>query len=116
MLKKLVIWAFLQWAKPMQANKAGKIALFLYNLDSDSEFFHLITTEENTLATKPHPYEVYWQSKRQKTVYGPFASVHSAMEHFTLTVAMHKQAQVEVVPLPANVIEVDFKNRQRILK
>lgn len=117
MLKKLIVWAFLLRAKPMEPNKAGKIALALFKLDSDSEFFHLITTEDSLKTEKPEPYEIYWQSVAHKTVYGPFTTIHNAMQHYTWTIATRKQEALTAAKVPGpNVIQVDFKARKRIIK
>jgi len=50
---------------------------------------------------------VYWQKKGEPQVYGPFASIYQAVNHYSDFIAKNKE------PIPDNLIFVDFKAKKR---
>lgn len=74
--------------------------------------FHLLKESERTKEKDIVPYEVYWQSIKIRTVYGPFVDTYSAMSHHSLMVAPIVLNAPPGKP-EGSVIEVDFKLRKR---
>ena len=86
-------------------------AVFLFEVGND-KVFHIV--KEHELKQPPHPYKVYWQSKRTGLSYGPFLNVQSAMYHYGLGSRNDLIADPTTPKPKADVIPVDFILKRRI--
>lgn len=76
------------------------------------QVFHYPTDDEIKFKTVPR--QVYWQDKESKNTYGPFASTHSAMTHYTWLAGSERVTTASHKIDDTNVIKVDFVARVRI--
>lgn len=111
MLKNLLLWFSLKIQKPSLGNSTTKYAALVFEL-GDLQVFHLLKEHERPKEKTIVPYEVYWQSKRTKIVFGPFVDTYSAMSHHSLSIQSLPSLTVPI-KLPGTLIEVDFKSRKR---
>lgn len=88
-----------------------KVPTLIFELGSIQVFTY--QTPEEVLLNIPYS-EVYWQDKVSKYTYGPFPTIYDAMTHYTGLIASQK-AQVIGTQQTADIIYVDFKNKQRIV-
>jgi hypothetical protein len=89
-----------------------KYAVLIQDL-GDLQVFHLLKESERSREKEITPYEVYWQSKKAKIVYGPFVSAYSCFEHWKLTIEETGSLNTSVLPKSGTLIAVDFKNKKR---
>lgn len=76
------------------------------------QVFHFPTPEDEAAGLLPK--EVFWQDIGSKNTYGPFASVHAAMNHYAWTVANQRKQEADSLKPDAQIIYVDFVNKKRI--
>lgn len=106
MLKNLLVWFFMKTKKSLSINEP-KYAILLQDL-GDFQVFHLLKESERLNEKHITPYEIYWQSKKTRTTYGPFVDIYSTWWHHTQLLEGNIGK-----PFKNALIEVDFKNKKR---
>ena len=73
--------------------------------------FHIITNPEEM---NKMPSRVYWADLRSQRQYGPFSSLHHAMQHYEWMARGNIQDPLPDERPDALVIHVDFNQKERI--
>lgn len=58
------------------------------------------------------PEQVFWKRKGITAMYGPFLSIHAAVNNYSDVI--DKESRNEAIDIPNNVIMVDFKKKNRL--
>lgn len=66
----------------------------------------------NEWAEGKAPEQVFWREKGLDGLYGPFYSIYAAVNDYTAY--KNKTSVLEAVPLPSNVVMIDFKNKRKM--
>lgn len=86
-------------------NQDKKIAILVFEL-GHLQVYHY--QDMNSWMRKDPITEVYWLKKGENRQHGPFPNAYEAVNHYTTYIAE------EVIPIPDNIIQVDFKNKKKI--
>lgn len=90
-------------------DKSNLKPIMLFQL-GNLQVYHFQSPEE--IARQDAPKQVFWQDVASRHTYGPFDTIHHAMNHYTWLIAMQKTDARGSV---GNVVYIDFIKKKRVV-